>query len=49
MKLFEPVKLSFEKGESIRLWLVNDSAEDIKGSVAMVFDQGGKDENYEIL
>ncbi len=35
VKLFEPVMLSFEKGESIRLWMINDSAEDIEGSVML--------------
>lgn len=34
-KLFAPVLLSFEKGESIRLWLVNDSAKDVEGSVTV--------------
>ncbi len=32
-KLFRPVLLSFQKEESIRLWLVNDSAEAIRGRV----------------
>ena len=34
-RLFEPVLLSFEKGESIRLWLVNDSDRNVEGTVTV--------------
>lgn len=35
LHLFQPVLLSFEKADSIRLWLVNDSPADVKGSVTV--------------
>lgn len=34
-RLFAPVMLSFQKEESIRLWIVNDSPEDLEGSVTL--------------
>lgn len=42
-RLFQPVLLSFEKADSIRLWLVNDSNRDIKGTVVVGIYRPGEE------
>lgn len=45
VRLFQPVLLSFEKGESIRLWLVNDSDRDVEGTVTVSIYHLGEERN----
>lgn len=43
-RLFSPVMLSFAKEESIRLWVVNDSCEDISGTLSVGIYNPANDE-----
>lgn len=44
-RLFQPVLLSFEKGNSIRLWLVNDSDREVEGTVTVSLYHLGEEKN----
>lgn len=45
VRLFQPLLLSFEKGDSIRLWLVNDSDRAVEGTVVVSLYHLGEEKN----